>query len=260
LGEGINDAPALKSSDVALVVAGASDIARETADVILLNKSLNVILDGIEEGREVFANTIKYVKMTLASNFGNFYAVAIATLLIPFLPMLPIQILLVNLLSDFPLIAIATDSVDPEEVKNPEGYNLREFALVATLLGLVSSVFDFIFFGLFYRTSPQVLQTNWFIGSILTELVLLYSLRTRLPFYRTHFPSLTILILTLLAAIATVAIPFTSVGISLFRFTPPSGVHLRMILAIVILYFAATEATKLAYYRIFGSKTKIGKG
>ena len=256
LGEGINDGPALKSADVALVVAGASDIAREAADVILLNKSLNVILDGIQEGREVFANTIKYVKMTLASNFGNFYAVAIATLLIDFLPMLPIQILLVNLLSDFPLIAIATDSVDPEEMKNPEGYNLREFALIATVLGLVSSVFDFIFFGLFYRTSPQALQTNWFIGSILTELVLLYSLRTRQPFYRARVPSLPILVLTILAAVATVAVPYTPFGMTVFRFLPPTAGQLSLIFGVVIVYFFSTEAAKLGYYRLVGTKTK----
>jgi Mg2+-importing ATPase len=251
LGEGINDAPALKSANVALVVHGASDIAREAADIILLNSSLNVIINGIQEGREVFANTIKYVKMTLASNFGNFYAVAIASLIINFLPMLPIQILLVNLLSDFPLIAIATDSVDKEEIKTPETYNLRDFVLISTLLGIVSTVFDFIFFGLFYRISPQVLQTNWFIGSILTELLLLYSLRTRMPFYKAKLPTKTILILTIAAAIATVVIPFTALGRNLFRFIAPSPTHLVIVCGVVLLYFMSTEAVKLLYYRVF---------
>ncbi|MDO8497332.1 MAG: HAD-IC family P-type ATPase [bacterium] len=254
LGEGINDAPALKSANVALVVQGASDIAREAADVILLNRSLSVIIDGIQEGREVFANTIKYVKMTLTSNFGNFYAVAIASLIINFLPMLPIQILLVNLLSDFPLIAIATDSVDAEEIKTPESYNLRDFALIAIILGLVSTVFDFIFFGLFYRISPEVLQTNWFMGSILTELVLLYSLRTRLPFLQTKFPSITITGLTLVAAITTIVIPFTSIGQIVFKFKPPTLIHLIIILVIVCLYFISTETVKLLYYRLFDSR------
>ncbi|CAN5242394.1 magnesium-translocating P-type ATPase [soil metagenome] len=254
LGEGINDAPALKSANVALVVEGASDIAREAADVILLNRSLSVIIDGIQEGREVFANTIKYVKMTLASNFGNFYAVAIASLLINFVPMLPIQILLVNLLSDFPLIAIATDSVDPEEIKNPESYNLRDFALIATLLGLVSTVFDFIFFGLFYHISPAVLQTNWFIGSILTELVLLYSMRTKMPFFKSARPPLVIFVLTGLAAIAAVVIPMTRIGWDIFKFTPPSNAHLAIIFCVVIGYFIITEIVKLAYYHMVNEK------
>jgi len=250
LGEGINDAPALKSANVALVVAGASDIAREAADVILLNPSLSVIIDGIEEGRGVFANTIKYVKMTLASNFGNFYAVAIASLIIDYLPMLPIQILLVNLLSDFPLIAIATDTVDSAEVARPESYNLRDFALIATALGLVSTVFDFIFFGVFYRISPAALQTNWFIGSILTELLLLYSLRTRKIFFRTKWPSWPIIGLTGAAAAATVLVPFTTIGKTLFAFAAPSSAQVITVLLITAAYFVTSEAVKLGYYKV----------
>lgn len=259
LGEGINDALALKSANVALVVQGASDIAREAADIILLNSSLDVIIDGIEEGREVFANTIKYVKMTLASNFGNFYAVAISSLLIDFLPMLPIQILLVNLLSDFPLTAIATDSVDTDDLTAPESYNLKDFALIATILGTVSTIFDFIFFGLFYKLSPEVLQTNWFIGSVLTELVLLYSLRTKKPFWQAKFPSHTILILTILAAIATLVIPYTPITASIFAFVPPTSKHFFTIISIVVLYFSVTEVTKLLYYTIIGQENSHSK-
>ncbi len=137
LGEGINDAPALKSADVGIVVNDASDIARDAADIVLLKKSLNVIVDGIHEGRVVCANTIKYVKATPSSNFGNFYAVAIASLFIDFLPMLPLQILLVNLLSDFPMIAVAADRADPGELMRPRRYEIKEIALLATLLGKV---------------------------------------------------------------------------------------------------------------------------
>ncbi|MCB9812966.1 MAG: HAD-IC family P-type ATPase [Pseudomonadales bacterium] len=255
LGEGINDAPALKSANVALVVQGASDIARESADIILLNKSLRVIIDGIQEGREVFANTTKYVKMTLASNFGNFYAVAIVSLLIDYLPMLPIQILLVNLLSDFPLIAIATDSVDIEEIRTPESYNLKDFAIIATLIGVVSTVFDFIYFSIFYRISPEALQTNWFMGSILTELALLYSLRTKLPFFKTKAPSKTILWMTLTAALITVTVPYTTFGQNLFKFIPPTINQMTVVIVVAILYFIATEITKNIYYQ--SSRKKI---
>ncbi len=254
IGDGINDAPALKLANVAVAVEGATDIAREAADVILLNPSLNVIINGIEEGREVFANTIKYIKMTLASNFGNFYAIAIVTLFIPFLPMLPIQILLVNLLSDFPLIAVATDSVDSSEIRQPESYNIKDFAIATTVFGILSSAFDFLFFALFFRISPEVLQTNWFIGSILTELALLYSLRTHLPFFRASVPSKTIIILTILAAATTLAIPFTSFGQNVFRFVAPSSQHLFVIFAVVVVYFILNEVLKLVYYRFLGNR------
>jgi Mg2+-importing ATPase len=178
LGEGINDAPALKIANVGLVVEGASDVAREAADIVLLEQSLGVIVDGIRQGREVFANTLKYVKATLSSNFGNFYAVAVASLILDYLPMLSIQLLLCNLLSDFPMISIATDTVDEEEVTKPKNYDVRDIALFATILGITSTVFDFIVFGLFRHEEPRILQTNWFVASVLTELLFLFSIRT----------------------------------------------------------------------------------
>jgi Mg2+-importing ATPase len=174
LGEGINDAPALKLAGVSLAVDSAADIAREAADIILLQKDLDVIIEGIRSGRAVFANTVKYLKATLASNFGNFYAIAIASLFVSVLPMLPLQILLVNLLSDFPMISIATDTVDAAELTKPRKYEIREIVLIATLLGVVSTVFDFMFFAVFVNQGAGILQTNWFMGSILTELVFLF--------------------------------------------------------------------------------------
>jgi Mg2+-importing ATPase len=249
LGEGINDAPALKIASVSVVVESASDIAREAADIILLDKSLGVIVDGIKEGRTVFANTNKYIKSTLASNFGNFFAVASSSLLITFLPMLPLQILLINLLSDFPMIAICADTVDDDELKTPKKYEVKDIIIVASVLGVVSSVFDFIFFGLFYQISPEVLRTNWFIGSILTELAFIFSIRTKKAFYKAKRPSGYLLWLSVLAIIATVIIPYTHFGQSVFGFTPPSFAHLSLIFAIVIVYFFISEAVKLIYYR-----------
>ena len=250
LGEGINDAPALKLANVAMVVEGASDIAREASDIVLLNRSLAVIIDGIKGGREIFANTIKYLKITLISNFGNFYAIAIASLMITFLPMLPVQILLLNLLSDFPMIAIAADTVDTTELRSPKSYNVREVVLMAIFLGIVSTVFDFIFFALFYKHTPEVLQTNWFIGSVLTELVLIYSVRTRFFCLRAKPASLTLVGLSVLAIITTIVLPYTVFGSNFFHFKAPTFEDLFLILGIVAVYFVVTEIIKLFYYRV----------
>jgi len=248
LGEGINDAPALKIANVSLVVSGASDIARDAADIILLNKSLLTIINGISEGRQIFANTVKYIKITLISNFGNFFAVASASLIIDFLPMLPLQILLLNLLSDFPMIAIASDNVDEQELKKPKAYNIKEIALIATVLGLISTIFDFMFFAIFYRLGPGILQTNWFIGSILTELILIYSIRTKLVFFKAKRPGWLITCLTAGAALITIIIPFTKIGHQIFKFISPDFNHLLTIFIIVIAYFGLTELVKHKYY------------
>lgn len=249
LGEGINDAPALKIAGVSLVVDSAADIAREAADIILLKKNLEVIIDGIQEGRKVFANTIKYIKATLASNFGNFFAVATASLMIDFLPMLPIQILLVNLLTDKPLISVSTDSVDRVELQSPKKYEVREIVIVSIILGMVSMVFDFIFFGLFYRISPEVLQTNWFIGSVLTELVFIFSVRTRWFFAKAVPPSKFLFFLSITIFLLTIGLPFTNLGQEIFKFTPPTTTHLIGILALVVIYFMISEAVKVMYYK-----------
>jgi Mg2+-importing ATPase len=256
LGEGINDAPALKAANVALVVQGAADIAREAADIVLLKKSLAVIIDGVKEGREVFANTIKYIKTTLASNFGNFYAIAIASLLIDYLPLLPLQILLLNLLSDFPMIAIATDNVSPEDLLQPKKYQIKDLGIVSMLLGAISSVFDFLFFWLFVRYGPDVLRTNWFIGSVLTELILIFSLRTRFFSFKAKRPSFSLFSLAVGAALITIILAFTDFGQRVFSFLPPSPRQLGIILFIVLLYFATTESAKLLYYRIANSHQK----
>jgi Mg2+-importing ATPase len=254
LGEGINDAPALKAANVAIVVQGASDIAREAADIVLLHKSLHVVISGIKEGREIFGNTAKYVKITLASNFGNFYTLAITSLFINFLPLLPLQILLINLLTDFPMIAIATDSIDIDYLKRPRNYDVKEIALFATVMGIVSSVIDFLFFVLFYRISPSVLQTNWFIGSVLTELVFLFSTRTKLPVLKSTTPSMPLVILSSLAFVTAIVIPFTSLGHSLFEFKSPSMHYLGLVLLLTGSYFIATEVIKLLYYRFVNAE------
>ena len=249
LGEGINDAPALKIANVALVVDSASDISREVADVILLEKSLSVVIKGIGEGRSIFTNTIKYITSTLSSNFGNFYSVAISSLFIPFLPMLPLQILLVNLLSDFPAIAIASDNVESRDLSAPHTYNIRKIIVFGLILGAVSTVFDFITFASFYKISPESLQTHWFIVSILTELLFFYSIRSKKFFLNAPKPGLHITVLTILAGGATIIVPFTEIGHRVFHFISPTAHSMGIVFAIVGSFFVTIEASKLIYYR-----------
>lgn len=244
LGEGINDAPALKAAHVSMVVQSASDVARETADIILLKSNLNVIIDGIRLGRETHANTLKYIRATLVSNFGNFYAIAIGSLFISFLPMLPKQLLLLNLLSDFPMMAIAFDRVNRAEVTEPQKYDFRSLYIIFITLGLVSTVFDFTYFALFYHISPEVLQTNWFIASVLTEILLLLSIRSMLPIEKAGWPAPVILWLSGFAIITTLALPLIPATATFFEFTPPSLTHLAMIVGLAATYLLVSELVK----------------
>jgi Mg2+-importing ATPase len=251
LGEGINDAPALKAANVALAVDGASDVAREAADIILLKRDLHVIIDGIREGRGIFTNIIKYVKYTLIGNFGNFLAIAGVSLLIDELPMLPVQILLTNLLTDLPLISVAGDSVDEAEVAAPKRFNLRELAFVGLFLGLVSSFFDFSFFALNRGEGMPAMRTLWFQFSVITELVLIYSIRTRGPFWKAVRPGKAMLVLTALTTLIALWIVMSPIGTEIFRFVRPDARQLGKMLTLCLAYFVATEAVKLSYYKVF---------
>jgi len=255
LGEGINDAPALKMANVAIAVPGATDVSQEVSDVILLEKDLRVIIGGIENGRNIFANINKYIKCALASNFGNFYSIAAISLFISFLPMLPIQILLGNLLSDFPLISIVTDRVDTEELKKPKFYQLNRVLSLVIFLALVSTIFDFIFFAIFYKVQPAILQTLWFIESILTEILLIFAIRTRNFFLKAKKPSLPLLALTSLDAIFIVALPFTNFGKTAFHFVSPPVPFLLIVFSLVISYFLISEMVKLLYFRYWKIKS-----
>ena len=251
LGEGINDAPALKIADVGLVVSGASDVARGTADVILLEKSLETVVDGIKEGRIIFANILKYLKITLTSNFGNFYSVALASLFLPFVPLLPVQILLLDLLSDFPMVAIATDTVDARDLKQPKNYRVHSVILMATLFGVVSSVFDFILFGKFFHSDPAVLQTAWFLLSITTEVILIFSFRTYLPFFRSRKMPLSLAILSFGVVCFAFIVPFSAFGQEAFSFIHPTKDMIQTVVLLLIGYFMMTEIVKYFYEQHF---------
>ncbi len=235
----------LKRADVGIAVENAADIAKEVSDVILTRKSLSAIIDGIEIGRRNFANIIKYLKITLASNFGNFYSVAVASLFVPFLPMLPVQILLLNLLTDAPMIAVAADSVPVGELKRPSHYDARTVIVAATALGIVSSAFDFLTFGVFHALGEGSLQTLWFMESSLTELILILAVRTSGPFYRG--PALPKSIAAILGSVAAavVILPYTGIGQELFGFVAPKPWQLAAVAGIVAAYFLSTEVIKL---------------
>ncbi len=249
MGDGINDAPALKLAGVALAVDTASDIARDASDIVLLNPSLRVVIDGIRGGRDIFTNMDKYLKATLISNFGNFFAIAITLFFIPFLPLLPVQILLLNLLTDSPMIAIAMDSVDRGELRRPKTYNIKEIITMSAVFGLISMSFVLLLFFLFYKESPAVLQTNWFIGNVLIELTLVYSIRTKLSIFKATKPSKIIAMLSVVAASLALVLPFTFLGNKIFKFVPPTSKHMAVILLVVFSYFIATEIFKLVYYK-----------
>lgn len=244
LGEGINDTAALKAASVSLVVVSASDVARETADIILTKSDLRVIVAGIRLGRETHANTLKYIRATLISNFGNFYAVAIGSLFITFLPMLPKQLLLLNLLSDVPMTAIAFDRVHRREIARPQKYDFRSLYIIFITLGLVSTVFDFMWFGLFFREGAGVLQTNWFIASVLTEIILFFSIRSMLPIEKAGVPAPLIIWISLGVFASAILLPLIPLTAHYFEFTPPSWNDLALIISLTFVYFIVTELVK----------------
>ncbi|MBN8233317.1 magnesium-translocating P-type ATPase [Corallococcus macrosporus] len=250
LGDGVNDAPAMHAADASLSVEHAADVAREAADFVLLERHLDVVRRGIQEGRRTFANTLKYVLTTTSANLGNMLSMAAATLLLPFLPMLAGQILLNNFLSDIPAVGLAGDSVDPELVERPRRWNMRFLSRFMVTFGLVSAVFDFLTFAALrwlFHAGPALFRTGWFVESLLTELVVALVVRTRRPFWRSR-PG-TLLFASTCAVIAlTFLIPFLPFA-GVLGFVRPPGALLWGVVAITGLYVAATELTKHAFYR-----------
>jgi Mg2+-importing ATPase len=250
LGDGVNDAPAMHAADTSVSVDQAVDVAKEAADFVLLERHLDVIRRGIEEGRKTFANTLKYVLTTTSANLGNMVSMALASMFLPFLPLLAGQILLNNFLSDVPAIGLADDSVDPELVDHPRRWDMRFIGRFMVAFGVLSSLFDFLTFGAllgFFVATPELFRTGWFVESLLTELVIALVVRTRRPFFRSR-PGTLLLASTLGVIAVTFVIPFLPFTGAL-GFTALPGTVLLALMGITVLYVAATELVKARFYR-----------
>jgi Mg2+-importing ATPase len=249
LGDGVNDAPAMHAADTSLSVEQAVDVAREAADFVLLERGLDVIRRGIEEGRRTFANTLKYVLMTTSANLGNMVSMAAASLFLPFLPLTAGQILLNNFLSDIPAIGVADDAVDPELVETPRRWDMRFIGRYMVEFGASSSLFDLLTFaallGIFHAT-PDVFRTSWFVESLLTELLVALVMRTRRPFFRSR-PGRVLFTATMVLIPIAFAIPYLPFA-DVFGFVPLPGVLVVAIALIATLYVAATELQKRWFY------------
>ena len=273
MGDGINDAPSLKTSDVGISVNNAVDVAKESADIILLRNDLTVLAEGVLEGRKTFGNTMKYIMMGVSSNFGNMFSVAGASLLLPFLgysffPMIPIQILLNNLLYDLSQSTITTDNVDPEYVEKPKRWDIGYIRSFMIYLGPVSSLFDFLtFFIMLFIFFPMIqnvpigyagslldyhaslFQTAWFIESLTTQTLVIFAIRTRKsPFWKSKPGKLlTISSITIIAV--AIAIPYTFLGDQYFQFVRPTLLFFAFLAALVGAYMVLAEVVKRFFYK-----------
>ena len=251
LGDGINDAPALHAADVGISVDQAVDVARESADVVLLQPDLDVLRRGVDDGRRTFANTLKYISITTSANFGNMVSMALATPLLPFLPLAAKQILLNNFLSDLPSIAISTDNVDAERVSRAQRWDVAEVRRFMIVFGLISSVFDLLTFFVLLRVfdaTESIFQTGWFVVSLLTELAVLLVLRTHGPALRST-PGSLLLWTTVAVAAFAVAVPFIGPLARVFGFVALTWPLLGAMVAIIVGYVFATELAKRWFYR-----------
>jgi Mg2+-importing ATPase len=250
LGDGVNDALALHSADVGISVDSATEIAKDAADVILLEKDLNVLADGVSEGRKIFANTMKYVLMGPSSNFGNMFSAAGASLFLSFLPMLPSQILLNNLLYDTSQLAIPTDNVDRQQLRRPSHWDIGFIRRFMIFFGPLSSIFDFLTFAIMlwvFHSGPAQFRTGWFVESLATQTLIIFAIRTRrIPFFRSR-PSLPVTIAALGVATVGAALPATPLA-HILGFVPLPAAFFAALMGMVVVYIVLVEIGKRVFY------------
>jgi Mg2+-importing ATPase len=246
IGDGINDAPALHEADAGISVNTAVDVAKDTASIVLFKKSLNVIVEGIREGRRTFVNTLKYILMGTSSNFGNMFSMAGASFLLPFLPMTPSQILLTNGLYDISQLSIPTDKVDDEELLRPQKWDLLVIRRYMTFFGPISSLFDFLTFGVMYflfQARGSFFQTGWFVESLMTEVLVIFMIRThRFPFIKSH-PGPMVVIACFTVVLIGIALPFSPLA-RFFNFVPLPPLYFLLLIAMTIAYLSVVELGK----------------
>ncbi len=255
MGDGINDANALKAADVGISVNTAVDVAKEAADLVLLDRDLSVLINGVKEGRRVFTNTIKYIFMATSANFGNMFSMAGASLLLPFLPLLPKQILLTNLLTDFPSMAIATDNIDLEDGIRPRQWDIGFIKKFMIFFGLLSSVFDYLTFWVlihFLRAGEHEFQTGWFLESVVSATLIVLVVRTRNTFYKSR-PGKYLLIATLLIVGFVLLLPVLPFASAMGFVTVPPMFYFAMLL-IVLLYLVSAEILKKFFFKHFAQR------
>ena len=250
IGDGINDAAALHAADVGISVDSAADVAKEAADIVLMEKSLEALVEGVKGGRRTFANTLKYVFMATSANFGNMFSMAGASLFLPFLPLLPTQILLTNLLTDFPEMTIATDTVDKELVEEPHRWDINFIRKFMMVFGLTSSVFDYMTFGVLLYLLPgrvEQFRTGWFIESVISASMIVLVIRSRKPFFRSK-PGKYLLAATIIIVVLTFCFPLTAFAAP-FGFKPLPIKIILIIGAVIGLYIITAETIKKIFYR-----------
>ena len=250
LGDGINDVSALHAADVGISVDSAADVAKDTAQIVLLEKNLQVLVAGVKEGRVTFANTLKYVFMATSSNFGNMFSMAGASMFLPFLPLLPKQILLTNLLTDFPEMTIATDNLDQEMIAQPRRWDIHFIRKFMITFGIVSSVFDYLTFGLllWLEVSVEQFRTGWFLESVVSAALIVFVVRTQKPFFASK-PGTALRWATFLVIMITLALPYSPIA-NLIGFEPLPLKLLGLLAAIVCLYILSAELAKRWFYRL----------
>jgi P-type Mg2+ transporter len=258
LGDGINDGPGLKTADVSISVDTAVDIAKESADIILLEKNLLILKEGVLEGRKVFGNIMKYIKMSASSNFGNMFSMVGASALLPFLPMAPVQILLNNLLYDFSQTSVPTDNVDAEYLTKPRTWDIAHIARYMFCIGPISSLFDYATFGLLWFVlradslgDASLFQTGWFVESLLSQTLIVHIIRTgKIPFIQSR-PSLPLLLTTSAICLVAIALPFSHLAGPL-QMSPLPAIYWYGLAPILLCYFGLTQFVKSLLVRRFG--------